>query len=86
MRPSSPINIASTQQPQQQQPPQQQQQQQQMLPSPLPNIQAGPVHFQGLASPRPGYSPGVDSTREYSESEDDDTPGGGMLKGEGLIP
>lgn len=46
----------------------------------------GGGHFHGAASPRPGYSPGVDSTREYSESDDDDTPGGGMLKGEGLIP
>lgn len=80
VRLSSPINTTPTSQ-------------QVPFPSPLPNIQAGGAegaigggHFQGAASPRPGYSPGVDSTREYSESDDDDTPGGGMLKGEGLIP
>lgn len=60
------------------------------MPSPLPHIQADAegimgVDFPGGAPPGPGYSPGVESTREYSESDDDDTPGGGMLKGEGLI-
>ncbi|CAM9206800.1 unnamed protein product [Scytosiphon promiscuus] len=83
-RPGSPINTTPTHK---------QQQQQQQAPSPLPDIQAGGsegatgFHFRRAASPKPGHSPGVESTREYSESdEDDDTPGGGMLKGEGLIP
>ncbi|CAM9968920.1 unnamed protein product [Ectocarpus sp. 12 AP-2014] len=86
-RPSSPI---TTQQPQQAQQ-QQQQQEQQPAPSPLPPIQAGlegimaGVHFPGEALSRSGYSPGMESSREYSESDDEDTPGGGMLKGEGLV-
>lgn len=62
-------------------------------PSPLPRIDAGGagVHMHGEASSMPGAegSPGVESTREYSESDDDDddldTPGGGMLMGERLI-
>lgn len=67
------------------------------VPSPLPRIDAGGggaggvgVHMLGGASSLPGAggSPGVESTREYSESDDDDldTPGGGVLMGERLIP
>lgn len=62
-------------------------------PSPLPRIDAGgagvQAHMEASSMPGAEGSPGVESTREYSESDDDDdldTPGGGMLMGERLIP
>lgn len=57
--------------------------------SPLPNIDAGSatMGYSESGARGAGDSPGLESNREYSESDDDlDTPGGGMLKGERLIP
>lgn len=83
-RPASPISVVSVD-----------------VPSPLPRIVTEPIgaHFSSGATPLsglmgldgletfvPGDSPGVESTREYSESDEDapDTPGD--LMGERLLP